>query len=129
MSASFVTFNPSGNWEGEGKEIRLVRVSNAVESGKLKITKSIKKYQGNVYKVTDTYYFPDGSINYGPINYLIDTNGNNNFICSDDYGSGIDTYLFSNKQMTFSYNINGASEIVDPVYSSLNGAYNLVKKN
>jgi hypothetical protein len=129
MSASFVTFNPSGNWEGEGKEVRLVRVSNAVESGKLKITKSIKKYQGNVYKVTDTYYFPDGSINYGPINYLIDTNGNNNFICSDDYGSGIDTYLFSNKQMTFSYNINGASEVIDPVYGSLNGTYDLVKKN
>jgi len=126
-----VTFNPSGNWEGEGKEIRLKRGSTTAvtDSGKLKITKVIKKYQGNVYVVTDTYYFPDGSINYGPINYLIDTNGSNSFICADDYGSGIDTYLFSSKQMTFSYNINGASEIVDPVYSSLNGTYNLVKKN
>jgi hypothetical protein len=129
MSASFVTFNPSGNWEGEGKEVRLSRVSNAAESIKLKLTKLIKKYQGTVYKVTDTYYYTDGSINYGPVNYLIDTNGNNNFICSDDSGSGIDTYLFNNKQMTFTYDLNGIPEDFDPLFKSLNGTYNLVKKN
>ena len=129
MSASFVTFNPSGSWEGEGKEFRLARSSNVVESGKLKLTKLVKKYQGNVYKVTDTYYFPDGSVNYGPANYLINTNGTNNFICSDDSGSGIDNYLFNNKQMTFTYDLNGIPEDVDPLFQSLNAVYNLVKKN
>ena len=129
MSASFVTFNPSGSWEGEGKETRLVRSSNTVESGKLKLTKLVKKYQGNVYKVTDTYYFPDGSVNYGPVSYLINTSGTNNFICSDDSGSGIDTYLFNNKQMTFTYDLNGIPEDVDPLFQSLNAVYNLVKKN
>jgi hypothetical protein len=127
MSASFVTFDPTGNWEGLGVQYGLVRNSSAVEQIILKLVKVVNKYEENIYVVTDTYYYEDGTINYGPTNSLISTNGANNLTTADDTGSGIDTYLFSNDKMTFTYDANSISETVDPTYKAIIGIYNLVK--
>ena len=126
MSASFVTFDPTGNWEGLGVEYGLVRDSSVVEQTILKLVKVVNKYEENIYIVTDTYY-KDGKINYGPTYSLISTNGGNSLTTADDTSSGIDTYLFSSDKMTFTYDANSISETVDPKYESLIGIFNLVK--
>jgi hypothetical protein len=129
MTDSFVTFDPTGYWEGSGIEFDLLRDSNSIVEVKLKLTKLITKYQSNVYVVTDTYYYEDGSINYGPANYVINTNGNNTLLTPDDTGAGIDTWLFNSEQMTFTYDVNCLPIETDPKNKAYTAAYNLVKKN
>jgi hypothetical protein len=128
MTDSFVTFDPTGYWEGSGIEFDLLRDSNSIVEVKLKLTKLITKYQSNVYLVTDTYYYEDGSINYGPANYVINTNGNNTLLTPDDTGAGIDTWVFNSEQMTFTYDVNGLPIETDPKNKAYTAAYNLVKK-
>ena len=129
MQDNFVTFDPTGYWEGTGTEFDLLRDTNTIVQLTLKLTKLISKYQENIYLVTDTYCYEDGSINYGPSNYLIDTNGNNNLSTPDDTGAGIDTWIFNSERMTFAYNVNGLTEEADPKNKSYTASYNLVKKN
>jgi hypothetical protein len=128
MTESFVTFDPTGYWEGSGIEFDLLRDSNTIVEVALKLTKLITKYQSNVYLVTDTYYYEDGSINYGPANYVINTDGSNTLLTPDDTGAGIDSWLFNSEQMTFSYEVNGLPVETDPKNKAYTATYNLVKK-
>ena len=45
MPESFVTFDPTGYWEGSGLEFDLLRDSNTIVEVALKLTKLITKYQ------------------------------------------------------------------------------------
>jgi hypothetical protein len=90
MSLSFSTFNPTGYWEGTGADFNLLRERNNTKEITGKLTKFIRKYEENVYIVTDTYYNSDGIISFGPIDYLIDINEIN--------GESIESSLFNSQQ-------------------------------
>jgi hypothetical protein len=121
-----------GFWEGEGSETRLYN-NNTSELVKLIIVKEIIKLdQMNVYKVTDTFYYENSSdIFYGPVDYLLDTKGKNEFVCADEYRfcSGIDSYHLdeTSTTMKYSYNCNGIYD--QSGWKSLNGDYTLFKKD
>lgn len=117
----------SGNWEGFGIEQNL-DVSGNVSETKLRLVKQIVKVAKDTYKVTDTYYYEDNTINYGPVTYLIGTGGNKkNFMNEDDSGMGINFTKVDGTCMNFRYNANGLPiDELNP-YPSLDGTYELKK--
>ena len=123
-------YNISGLWEGTGVEVQINRETNEVTQTTLRLVRKIELYRKNTYIFNDTYFFPDGTINFGPTKYLVDTGGSTDFIYADDYATGIDTviinYLGTGLEfLRYVYNINNISPDVDPLYKSLNGTYNL----
>jgi hypothetical protein len=133
MSTSYVAFDISGYWEGNGIEVRLNRETNEIDQINLTLKRYAEKYDKNIYRFIDALYLPDGTLYYGPTNLLVNTDGNIQFIFSDDYGTGIDNVIIlnigSNREiMRYSYNINGVSEELEPIYKSLNGSFDLSKK-
>lgn len=133
MSNSYVAFDISGYWEGSGTEFRLNRETNVITQITLTLKRYVEKWDKNVYRFVDTYFFTDGTINFGPSNYLVNTDGNIQYINSDDYGIGIDNTIILNintnrELMRFNYNINSIPEEQEPLFKSLNGFYDLFKK-
>jgi hypothetical protein len=127
MDCDFITFDPIGYWEGNCIEFDLLLSdNNIIEETSGKLTKFINKYQGNTYIVTDTYYSKNGSISFGPVDYLLNTNGTNKFTCECQGGACISSYLFTNEQMTINFQFN----IVEGnTVKSFSGLCNLIKKN
>ena len=117
----------AGTWVGEGIETTL-DINNIVGIELLKIVLKIERINNNCYKITQTYFFFDGSVNYGPIDNLVDTNGKNEFIFGDSFGIGIDEITFDPENMVYTYNINGATPDSTQPYVCLNGVYNLKKQ-
>ena len=115
-----------GFWEGVGKELQLT--DNITKTIKLKLIKEIRNsVEPDAYVVTDTYYYEDGSINYGPATYLINTDNKKEFICPDEdtSGSGIMRYELYNTKIRFAYILNGISGDIN----ALNAVYTLFKKD
>jgi hypothetical protein len=115
-----------GFWEGVGKELQLT--DNITKTIKLKLIKEIRNsVEPDAYVVTDTYYYEDGSINYGPATYLIHTDNKKEFICPDEdtSGNGLMRYELDNTQMKFAYILNGISGDIN----ALNAVYTLFKKD
>lgn len=119
----------TGYWMGTGIEYG-IDVSGNIKKTELKLVKQIQKISDDVYKVDETYYSMNGTINYGPISYLISTGDDKkDFITSDSRGMGIDFYNVDNSTMIYRYNINGITISVDEPYSSLNATFKLKKVN
>jgi hypothetical protein len=117
----------SGYWIGTGIEYG-IDVNGNIQKTELKLFKQIQKISDDVYKVDETYYNMNGTINYGPITYLISTGDDKkDFITSDSRGMGLDFYNVVDNTMIYRYNINGITIGVDEPYSSLNGTYKLKK--
>jgi len=105
-----------------------IDVSGNIQKTELKLVKQIQKISGDVYKVDETYYFMNSTINYGPVSYLISTGDDKkDFITSDSYGIGVDFYNVDDSTMIYRYNINGITISEDEPYSSLNGTFKLKK--
>jgi hypothetical protein len=127
MSDTFVTFEPTGYWEGTGTEFQLTRAGNITEQP-LKLTKKIVKHKENIYTVEDKFYYIDTCEENYSSQYFIDSKGINSFLTPDDTGAGLDTWLFNNEKMKFDYDLNGVLEEFDSINKSLFGRFNLVKK-
>lgn len=132
MSTSYVAFDISGYWEGSGTEVRLNRETNVIDEIPLILKRYAEKYEKNIYRFVDSYYLTDGTLYFGPNNILVNTDGNIEFIFSDDYGTGIDSVIILNintnrEMMRYNYNVNNISETIEPLYKSLNGSYDLYK--
>ena len=117
----------SGYWIGTGIEYG-IDVSGNIQKIELKLVKQIQKISDDVYKVDETYYNMNSSINYGPVTYLISTGDDKkDFITSDSIPMGIDFYNVVDNTMIYRYNINGITISIDEQYSSLNGTFKLKK--
>lgn len=117
----------SGYWIGTGIEYG-IDVSGNIQKTELKLVKQIQKISDDVYKVDETYYNINGTINYGPVTYLISTGDDKkDFITSDSRGMGVDFYNVVDNTMIYRYNINGITISIDEQYSSLNGTFKLKK--
>ena len=117
----------SGYWIGTGIEYG-IDVSGNIQKTELKLVKQIQKISDDVYKVDETYYNINGTINYGPVTYLISTGDDKkDFITSDSRGMGVDFYNVVDNTMIYRYNINGITISEDEQYSSLNGTFKLKK--
>jgi hypothetical protein len=84
-----------------------------IEVINLKLEKQISKTTiSDVYLVKEIFYYLDGSVNYGPTSYLINTDNKKEFICADEYptGTGVDKYVIGNEQLKYSYNVDGISD-------------------
>jgi hypothetical protein len=118
--------NLVGRWIGEGIETEL-DINSVVSITPLKVVLEFKRINDDCYKFIQTFFFLDGSINYGPVSSLVNTNGQNKFIFADSFGIGIDSIEYDSINMDFLYNINGAIPDNIQPYISLNGVYNLKK--
>lgn len=117
----------SGYWIGTGIEYG-IDVSGNIQKTELKLVKQIQKISDDVYKVDETYYNMNGTINYGPVTYLISTGDDKkDFITSDSRGMGVDFYNVVDNTMIYRYNINGITIGNGERYSSLNGTFKLKK--
>ena len=112
-----------GTWVGEGVGTGLF--NNNFEIDAYKIVMKFERINNNCYKFTRTYFFLDGTIIYGPIDNLIDTNGKNNFIFGDYYGVGVDQISFDSENMEYNNNINST---IAGYSESLNLVQNLKKQ-
>jgi hypothetical protein len=103
-----------GFWSAIGEEVRLINDRTTIEVVNLRLEKQISKTViSDVYLVKEIFYYLDGSVNYGPTSYLINTDGKNEFVCADEYptGTGIDKYIISNDgQLKYSYNVDGIND-------------------
>ena len=131
MSGS-INYDLTGTWEGKGVEVRINRETNEVDDIELFLVRKIRNYRKNTYVFSDIYYFPDGTINFGPTDLLVNTGGAREFIFADDYATGIDSILIcyqdtSIEYLKYNYNINNINPDIDPVYKSLDGNYNLTR--
>jgi hypothetical protein len=101
-----------GSWISIGEEVRLLN-DGTIEVINLKLEKQISKTTiSDVYLVKEIFYYLDGSVNYGPTSYLINTDNKKEFICADEYptGTGVDKYVIGNQQIKYSYNVDGISD-------------------
>lgn len=103
-------------------------VSGNVQKTELKLVKQIQKISCDVYKVDETYYNMNGTINYGLVTYLISVgNDKKEFITSDSTGMCIDFYNVDDSLMTYRYSINGLTINGSNPYSSQSGTFKLKK--
>lgn len=122
-----------GTWSGNGKETQMDS-NGIITSVELNLTKKIEKISNTTYLATDTYKYMDGTLNYGPVSYIINTGTNSNvFTCADSLGCGIDYHKVIGHQfdetkfMSYSYNINGLPISESQPFVSLDGTYTLRK--
>ena len=117
----------AGTWVGEGIETTL-DIKNVIEIKPYKLVFKFERINNNCFKYTQTYFLLNGTLNEGPIDNLVDTNGKNEFIFGDSFGIGIDEITFDPENMVYTYNINGATPDSTQPYVCLNGVYNLKKQ-
>lgn len=128
MSSKSNCVKLTGYWMGTGIEYG-IDVSGNIQKTELKLIKQIQKISDDVYKVDETYYLMDGTVDYVSEPFLISTGTDKkNFITSATYGPGIDFYTVNESTMIYRYNINGVTISGDDYpYSSLNGTFKLKK--